>query len=148
MTALFSGAPPIAISYGLFTRTLQDVGWILTEFKPSPARDGFQLHGEHRHRTEIRGEGVGWPLRCSIIVTQHVFDDQDWLHASIYLGDNTTPTYQDMTMLHRAVFGRRRHSWQCFVPADQHVNLKEVLHLYGRVDGRNVLPDFRILGTI
>jgi hypothetical protein len=141
---LLSGAPPLAISYGLLIRTLHDAGWTITVFKPAPDRAGFQLHGEHRHRVE----GNGKPLRCSIIVSQHVFDDQDWLHASIYFGDDTTPTYQDMAMLHRAVFGRRRHSWQCFVPADQHVNLKEVLHLYGRVDGRNVLPDFRILGQI
>lgn len=126
MSALLSGAPPLAISYGLLTRTLQDAGWIITVFNPHPDRAGFQLHGEHRHRVETNGK----PLRCSIIVSQHVFDDQDWLHASIYFGDNTTPTYQDMAMLHRAVF------------------LKEVLHLYGRVDGRNVLPDFRILGSI
>lgn len=148
MSPLLSGAPPIAISYSQFTRALEGAGWILTDFKPSPAQDGFAIHAEHRHRTETRGEGLGHRLRCSIIVSQHVFDDQDWLHASIYFGDDTTPSYLDMTMLHRAVFGRRRHSWQCFVPTDQHVNLKEVLHLWGRVDGRNMLPDFRILGAI
>jgi hypothetical protein len=141
---LLSGAPPLAISYQGLIATLDRAGWDVTMFRPSPDRAGFQLHGEHRRRVEASGK----PQRCSIIVSQHVFDDQDWLHASIYLGDQTTPTHEDMTMLHRAVFGRRRHAWQCFVPADQHVNLKEVLHLYGRVDGRNVLPDFRIFGQI
>jgi hypothetical protein len=46
------------------------------------------------------------------------------------------------------VFG---HGWsyQVFAPPSQHVNIHEhALHLWGRVDGTNVLPSFGVLGTI
>jgi hypothetical protein len=134
--------PSIAIDYVGFMDTLQRHGW-----RPRQALgggDGYQVHLYH----ESRKEPDGMPQRASVIVSQEVHDDTDWLHASIYLGEDVTPTYDDMVMLHRAVFGRRRHAWQCFVPGDEHVNIKNALHLWGRVDGRNALPDFGRHGTI
>jgi hypothetical protein len=83
-----------------------------------------------------------------VIVTQADHDDgAEWLHASVAFG--TTPTYDDLTVLHRAVFGRSRWSYQVFAPAADHVNLHDhALHLWGRADGEPALPNFGQLGTI
>jgi hypothetical protein len=73
----------------------------------------------------------------------------EWLHASIsYKMPSRMPSYTDLKTLHRAVFGDG-HAYQCFVPPSEHVNLvSNVLHLWGRADGKPVLPDFGRLGTI
>jgi hypothetical protein len=142
--------PPIAVSYDSFVDVVERAGWRLTQAAPLGTA-GFAVHGEHRRRTEPSG----LPQRCSILVSQSDLHpeagpgaDDEWLHASIYLGDDTTPTYADLVMLHRAVFGRRRYAYQCFVPETAHVNIKEVLHLWGRVDGKPCLPDFAVMGSI
>lgn len=77
----------------------------------------------------------------SIIVTVAPHGDTEWIHASIAWRDSM-PTYDDLTLLHRAVFG---DSWayQVFAPAIDHINIHEhALHLWGRLDGKPVLPDF------
>lgn len=90
-------------------------------------------------------------VRGSIIVTQaeHPYPNGvDWIHASLAWPD-VMPTYGDLTALHRAVFGRRRWSYQVFAPDSRHVNIHNyALHLWGRADGKNVLPDFGVEGTI
>lgn len=90
--------------------------------------------------------------RGQIYVTQSdVSDDHtvEWLHASISFPDKV-PEYADMAILHRAVFGRKRYSYQLFVPESSHINIHpNALHLWGRADGKPVMPDFgQILGSI
>jgi hypothetical protein len=73
----------------------------------------------------------------------------EWVHASIsYQMRERIPSYSDLKMLHRVVFGAG-HAYQCFVPPSEHVNItSNVLHLWGRRDGQPVLPDFGRHGTI
>lgn len=59
------------------------------------------------------------------------------------------PTYDDLVMLHRAVFGLDSYAYQVFAPQRQHVNIHNfALHLWGRADGRAVLPEFGLQGSI
>lgn len=104
-----------------------------------------------------RVDGLASGYRSRVLVTgDHQSDTwpeldglrgNHWIHASISRSD-TTPSYDDLKLLHAAVFGDR-HAYQVFVPQDQHVNIHtHALHLWGRVDGVNVLPDFGRHGTI
>jgi len=73
----------------------------------------------------------------------------DWLHASIsYEKPYRFPSYADLKMLHHAVFADG-HAYQCFVPSAEHINITaNVLHLWGRADGKPALPNFGREGTI
>jgi hypothetical protein len=52
------------------------------------------------------------------------------------------PDYADLKLLHTAVFADG-WAYQVFAPPVKHVNIHEhVLHLFGRLDGSPVLPDF------
>lgn len=89
----------------------------------------------------------GWSFKhrtgtSSIIVTCADQDDgHDWIHASIAHHDRM-PTYADLKDLHQAVFGGG-WAYQVFAPPSQHVNIHSyALHLWGRLDGTAVLPDF------
>lgn len=78
----------------------------------------------------------------SLLVTQADDDGVEWLHVSIAFPDRN-PSYLELVAVHRAIFGRGRWAVQVFAPEDQHVNLHEhALHLFGKVDGKPVLPDF------
>ena len=82
----------------------------------------------------------------SIIVTQAEWAAAEWLHASIAFRDRD-PTYLELAALHRAVFGRKRFSYQAFAPEAEHVNIHEhALHLWGTVDGARLTP--KVEGTI
>lgn len=100
-------------------------------------------------------------LKGSLIATQsnYPFDkdpDVEWLHASLAWND-VMPTYGDLQMLHRAVFGRRRYAYQVFAPEAKHIDgsvrdglpaHEYALHLFGRVDGKPALPEFGMFGHI
>lgn len=65
----------------------------------------------------------------------------DWVHASISHREHM-PTYADLKRMHDAVF-RDGWAYQVFAPPSDHINLHEFcLHLFGRLDGKPVLPDF------
>jgi len=85
----------------------------------------------------------------SIIVSHHTWEDGwDWLHASINY-QNVMPDYFDLKVLHLAVFGRARWAYQIFAPEKEHVNITpNALHLWGRADGTQILPDFIVGGMI
>lgn len=95
-------------------------------------------------------EGVGG--RSRIIVSSSPGLDPDdpaveWVHASISRRDRM-PSYEDLTTLHRAVFGGG-WAYQVFAPPSDHVNIHEYcLHLWGRADGAAVLLNFGIGGSI
>lgn len=74
--------------------------------------------------------------------------DDIWLHASISLQERM-PTYEDLVMLHKAVWQDDGWSYQAFAPKSAHVNIHEfTLHLWGRPDGRPELPNFGAAGSI
>lgn len=76
-----------------------------------------------------------------VIATVDSYDGDDWVHASISRADRM-PSYADLKMLHDAVFGDG-WAYQVFAPPSEHVNIHATaLHLFGRLDGRPVLPDF------
>lgn len=71
----------------------------------------------------------------------------EWIHASI-AGRDELPTYDELTQLHRAVWPSG-FAYQCFVPPASHVNIHPyALHLWGRLDGLNPIPDFGKEATI
>jgi ParB family chromosome partitioning protein len=83
----------------------------------------------------------------SVIVSCAAYQGAEWLHASIAHQDHM-PTYEDLVLLHRAVFGDG-YAFQVFAPPSKHVNIHQhALHLWGRRDGSNLLPDFGAQGTI
>lgn len=97
-------------------------GWRLTRFGP----DGL---------TANRG------VRRIIVTDADHGDDVLWRHASVSRTDKM-PTYADLCLLHTSAFGRG-HAYQVFVPPDEHIDIHpRCLHLWGRVDGARVLPDF------
>jgi hypothetical protein len=93
----------------------------------------------------------GWSFtgadRTIIVTCAPQIDGNEWVHASIAAADQP-PGYAELKALHAAVFGAG-YAYQCFVPATQHVNIHEhALHLWGRLDGRAVLPEFALDGSI
>lgn len=88
----------------------------------------------------------GWAFRsrdhtASIIVTVATHDGADWIHASI-AGRDEMPSYEDLKLLHDAVFGGF-WAYQVFAPPAEHVDIHEhALHLWGRLDRKPALPLF------
>lgn len=96
--------------------------------------------GPHGEQCRVRGlDGADG----SLILTQSDQDDGvDYLHVSLAF-TKRDPTYGELAAVHRAIFGRRRWAYLPFAPAVEHVNIhSHALHLFGRVDGARVLPDF------
>ncbi|MFR9773143.1 hypothetical protein [Nocardia sp. SC052] len=95
----------------------------------------------------------GWAIarldkKAGVIVSAFDLEGGSWIHASIAHYDQTMPSYDELALLHRAVFGRG-WAYQIFAPPASHVNIHEyTLHLWGRVDGAAMLPDFGAAGTI
>jgi hypothetical protein len=70
-----------------------------------------------------------------------------WRHASISRPE-AMPTYDDLALLHRVVWPEG-WAYQLFAPPDSHVNIHAfALHLWGRPDGRKLLPNFGAAGSI
>lgn len=84
-----------------------------------------------------------------IIVTTCPEEDKvEWIHASISF-NSRLPTYSDIVMLKEGVFGDDRECYQIFPEKKDHINIHHnALHLWGRVDGKRVLPNFARYGTI
>jgi hypothetical protein len=112
--------------------------------------------GTHRWAVPKAWGPDGWMLQAKngdgiVIVTvapPPIPDDQeaDWIHASI--SRKTMPTYGDLAKLHQAVWPDG-WAYQMFAPPSEHVNIHErALHLWGRLDGSPVMPNFGVYGTI
>jgi hypothetical protein len=104
--------------------------------------------GEEGWSFDCRGPKVG-----RIIVTASDFTalgqrpGEMWIHAS-WSWQVRLPSYDEMKWLHTAVWPDG-YAYQVFAPPSQHVNLHAyALHLWGRADGRPVLPEFGKFGTI
>jgi hypothetical protein len=95
----------------------------------------------------------GWSMtardhQASVIVSCADHGGVEWVHASI-AHTSALPTYDDLTRLRTAVWGATGWAYQVFAPPSSHVNIHEhALHLWGRLDGHRVLPDFGAAGTI
>lgn len=125
---------------------------------PNPVVDGLQLRlilGRKRWGVPEEFGCCGWLVhgiagghRSTIRVTgDHHSDSVNWIHASIGQYGHM-PTYEDMQLLHRAVF-RKGWAYEVFAPPTDHVNIHNfVRHLWGRADGGRALPDFGRFGTI
>lgn len=75
-------------------------------------------------------------------------DREDRVHASISREDRM-PDYDDLVLLHRAVWGATGYAYQVFVPEKYHVNIHpRTLHLWGLLDGSSELPRFGLGGSI
>ena len=115
--------------------------WLAPEPKPSYDRSGLP--------------GVMWHLNrrdktARVIISVDFWEDgAEWIHASMSCRNpNRVPTYYELKLLHQAVF-KDGWAYHVFAPSDKHVNLHEnVLHLWGRADGKRVLPDFSFNGTV
>jgi len=72
----------------------------------------------------------------------------NWVHASISRSA-VMPSYEDLVRLKASVWGPDGEAYQVFAPVREHVNIHEhALHLWGRADGKGVLPRFGIYGSI
>lgn len=85
---------------------------------------------------------VNFDGKATVILSCFPWDDGlSWIHASIAHADRL-PSYAELTLLHDAVFGDG-WAYQVFAPEAEHVNLHRfALHLWGRLDGQPVLPNF------
>lgn len=100
------------------------------------------------------GGEIGWFFQrvdkaASVLISEFRWEDGiHYIHASFARPDRM-PSYDDLALLHRAVFGNG-YAYQVFAPPDQHVNIHEhALHLWGRADGEPAIPEFaRGIGSI
>jgi hypothetical protein len=92
----------------------------------------------------------GWLFRHKhesgqIIVTCSVIDGTEWVHASIAFAERM-PTYAEIKNMHWAAFFDG-YAYEVFAPEADHVNIHDYArHLWGRRDGKPMLPDFT-MGT-
>lgn len=79
--------------------------------------------------------------RVTVTVIEHPDNPGvEWIHASISRSERT-PDHDDLTLLHRAVFGQRC-AYQTFAPpSEPGTGSPHARHLCGRADGRRVLPE-------
>lgn len=116
--------------------------------------DGLRLRkrlGRDEWSVPVEFGPDGWLLRgphgAGVIATVAPFDGVEYIHASI--AKPVMPSYDDLVMLHRAVFGQHGYAYQVFAPRSQHVNIHATaLHLWGRADGAAILPEFGAGGSI
>lgn len=95
---------------------------------------------------ERRGRGATYAL--GIVVSQADHDGDEWLHASLSR-PGRMPDYADLVLLKDVAFGPDRVAYQVFPRSERHISIHDFcLHLWGRADGTDVLPDFGAEGTI
>lgn len=106
-------------------------------------------HGMDGWRFQRRDDGAiiiascaPWPCAPGASALDHR-TDIDMVHASMSLHHpERVPEYADLKELHRVIFGDG-YAYQVFAPPCDHVNIRHnVLHLFGRLDGAMMLPDF------
>ncbi len=68
-------------------------------------------------------------------------DGECWLHVSASRV-NRTPSHEDMALIKTAFLGER-YAYSVWPPSEKYVNIhKHCLHLWARLDGAAVLPEF------
>lgn len=91
--------------------------------------------------------------RTIIVSSATIADDDDtvWLHASIAIQPDgvRAPDYYELVELHHGVWGDTGWAFQVFAPPSEHINIRRnALHLWGKLDGARIHPDFGWAGTI
>lgn len=105
-----------------------------------------RILGRSRYRPPEPFGPDGWRFvtvgrQGAVIVSSADHDGVDWVHASMSWVDRL-PTWDELSRLRDAVFGDG-WAYQVFASPAEHVNIHEYcLHLWGRLDGLPVLPDF------
>jgi hypothetical protein len=96
----------------------------------------------------------GWQMLrkdygSGIIVSVNRFEDGiEWAHASI-ARSTELPSYEDLVTLRTAVWGEEGWAFQVFAPPGDHISIHPfTLHLWGRLDGARIHPNFGVNGTI
>ena len=89
--------------------------------------------------------GNGWACQSgglrAIIDCSVKADGEQWLHLSISRKD-WDPTHFDMCKA-KTDFLENRYAYSVFPPAENYVNIhSHCLHLWARLDGEPVLPEF------
>jgi len=103
-------------------------------------------------RAEPWGGDVGLLVETEdgarMLVSAADFQGYDWIHASVSRRGRT-PSYADLVRLKELAFGPDRYAYQVFPPESKHVNIHpNCLHLWGRLDGTQALPEFSKEGSI
>lgn len=66
--------------------------------------------------------------------------DAGWDHVSVSLSDRT-PSWAEMSFIHRTFFKENEAAWEYHVPTDQHINIHpHVLHLWRKWYFKMPLP--------
>jgi len=90
--------------------------------------------------------------RVQVGVSVQKYQDREiWLHVSACRRKpDELPTWEDMKRVKRDFIGQDGWAYQVFPSEDEYVNHHPfVLHLFARIDGKAVLPDFTYgLGTL
>lgn len=77
----------------------------------------------------------------AIISCSRELDGQFWLHLSVS-HRKRVPTWQELTWC-KDIFLGDREAYQVLPPPERYVNIMpNVLHMFARIDGAAVLPDF------
>ena len=100
----------------------------------------------HTWRETARyANGLEWRRNdgMKIILSLETKDGHDWIHVSCSF-PTQLPRWKDLQQIKDAIIGREAQAVQVLAPASEHVNYHEYcLHLYARLDGSRVVPDFR-----
>lgn len=107
---------------------------------------------------EVRSDGyIGRYQNLTVIVTLELKSDGDvWIHASVSRRSRAMPKYEDLRTLKELAFGPERTAVQIFPPAHKHIDMMgaggagvyEVLHLWGKLDENEWLPEMPVDGTL
>lgn len=134
---MHSHEPPIAVSMARFRKTYTNAGAKISDRWMPMGPAGFTI-----------GAMMPDGRSAFIIVSQAEIEGDEWIHASISYPDEN-PSYDDLALLKKAVFGPQRTAYQVFPTESQHVNFYEhALHIWGLVNGRDLLPRFGQYGMI
>jgi hypothetical protein len=72
-------------------------------------------------------------------------DGHQWIHVS-YSRAHWTPIHSDTVLVKETFIGNDRYAYAVLPPKDRYVNLHpNCLHLWARMDGQPVLPEFDVV---
>lgn len=116
-----------------FTYLLSETAW--TPFSIPRAWHEFERGPSHIAWKSVHG------LR--VIVSVENVDGDQWIHASCSYSTEL-PKWKDLQQVKEALFGPEKQVVQVLAPRSEYVNHHPFcLNLYGRVDDRRIVPDFR-----
>lgn len=106
--------------------------------------DGWKFDNVPLPPTKMHGRVI---VTCSDFTSIGEPAGLEYVHASISWRERM-PSYYELTALHKAVWPDG-YAYQVFAPPADHVNIAQyALHLWGRLDGKPLLPEFGKFGTI